>query len=148
MPRIVLTSTVAASARECFDLSLSVDAHTASMSRSRERVVAGIKSGAMGLGDTVTWKARHFGFSFTMASKITEYDAPDRFVDEQVTGPFGRWWHEHTFNESDTTTTMTDTVEFASPLGPLGRSVDTLVLTRYMTRLLTQRNLWLVDALS
>jgi ligand-binding SRPBCC domain-containing protein len=102
----------------------------------------------MGMGDTVTWKARHFGLPVTITSKITEYDAPHRFVDEQVTGPFGRWWHEHTFEESDFTTTMNDTVEFASPLGPIGKAVDAVVLTRYMTRLLTQRNLGLVEALS
>ncbi len=148
MPQIVLTTRVAASARECFDLSLSVDAHTASMSPSGERVVAGIESGVMGLGDSVAWRARHFGLPFTMTSQITEYDAPHRFVDEQVAGPFRRWWHEHTFKESEGATTMTDTVEFASPLGPLGKLVDAMVLTRYMTRLLTVRNLWLVEALS
>jgi ligand-binding SRPBCC domain-containing protein len=148
VPQIVLTTRVAASARECFDLSLSVDAHVASMSRSGERVDAGIESGVMGLGDSVTWRARHAGLPFTMTSQITEYDAPHRFVDEQVTGPFRRWWHEHTFEETEGATTMTDTVEFASPLGPLGTLVDAMVLTRYMTRLLTVRNLWLLEALS
>ncbi|HEX2895880.1 MAG TPA: SRPBCC family protein [Marmoricola sp.] len=148
MPRIVLTSTIAAPARTCFELSLSVDAHTASMAGSGERIVAGVSTGVMGLGDTVTWRARHFGLPFTMTSEITEYDAPHRFVDEQVTGPFKRWWHEHTFEERAGTTTMTDHVEFASPWGPLGKTVDALVLTRYLTRLLTRRNEWLVQALS
>jgi len=83
-----------------------------------------------------------------MTSQITECDAPNRFVDEQVTGPFKRWRHEHAFEERDGTTTMTDTVEFASPLGPLGMLVDAMVLTRYMTRLLALRNRWLVEALS
>lgn len=49
------------------------------------------------LGDTVTWRGRHFGIPFTMTSAITAYEAPHRFVDEQVRGPFRRWWHEHTF---------------------------------------------------
>jgi hypothetical protein len=40
------------------------------------------------------------------------------------------------------------TTPFNSPLGPLGKLIDTLVLTRYMTRLLAQRNRWLVEALS
>lgn len=148
MPRIVLTTRIVAPARECFDLSLSVDAHTASMSSSGERVVGGVESGAMGLGDTVTWRARHFGIPFRMTSRITEYDAPHRFVDEQQSGPFGRWRHEHRFEEVDGTTTMTDVVEFTAPLGPLGRLVDALFLTRYMTRLLAQRNRWLAAALS
>jgi ligand-binding SRPBCC domain-containing protein len=118
------------------------------MSRSGERIVGGVGSGIMGPGDSVTWQARHFGIPFRMTSQITDYDAPNRFVDEQASGPFERWWHEHRFEETDGTTTMTDIVEFNSPLGPLGKLIDTLVLTRYMTRLLAQRNRWLVEALS
>lgn len=148
MPQIVLRTGIAASARDCFDISLSVDAHTASMSRSGERIIGGIRSGVLGLGDSVTWRARHFGLPFTMTSRITEFDPPHRFVDEQVAGPLERWWHEHTFEETDGTTTMTDVVEFASPLGPLGTLFDAVILTRYMTRLLKLRSRWLVDALS
>lgn len=118
------------------------------MARSGERIVGGVSSGGMKLGDTVTWRARHFGFRFTMTSQITDLVAPRRFVDEQVSGPFAHWWHEHVFEDRDDATLMTDTVEFASPAGPIGRLVDTLVLTKYMTRLLTQRNRWLADALS
>jgi len=148
VPQIVLTSVIQAPARACFDLSLSVDAHTASMAKSGERIVGGVTSGAMALGDTVTWRARHFGIPFTMTSRISEYEAPTRFVDEQVSGPFGRWWHEHRFEEVSGGTLMTDTVEFASPLGPLGRLADQVLLTRYLTRLLEQRNTWLVEALT
>lgn len=148
MPRIVLTTRIAASPDECFDLSLSVDAHTASMSDSGERVVGGVQSGAMSLGDSVTWRARHFGVPFTMTSTITDLDRPHRFVDQQVDGPFGRWWHEHTFVQDGAATAMTDVVDFASPLGPLGRLVDAVVLTRYMTRLLDTRNRWLAEALA
>jgi len=43
---------------------------------------------------------------------------------------------------------MTDTVEFAAPAGALGRWVERLVLTRYMTRLLRTRNDWLVATLT
>ena len=100
------------------------------------------------MGETVTWKARHLGLPFTMTSRITEYEAPRRFVDEQVTGPFARWWHEHTFEEVGGVTLMTDRVEFASPLGPLGGLVDSTILTSYLTRLLTERNRWLTAALA
>jgi len=43
---------------------------------------------------------------------------------------------------------MTDVVEFESPVGPVGRRVNALVLTRYLTKLLEQRNAWLVEALA
>ncbi|HWV77557.1 MAG TPA: SRPBCC family protein [Isoptericola sp.] len=148
MPTIVLTTEIPAGPEACFALSLSVDAHTASMRRSGERAVAGVTSGAMGPGDTVTWRARHFGVPIRMTSRISAHDAPHRFVDEQVSGPFRRWWHEHRFEETPGGTRMTDTVEFAAPAGALGRWVERLVLTRYMTRLLRTRNDWLVATLT
>jgi ligand-binding SRPBCC domain-containing protein len=79
---------------------------------------------------------------------ISQYDAPHRFVDEQVSGPFRRWWHEHRFETVAGGTLMTDVVEFESPVGPVGRRVNALVLTRYLTKLLEQRNAWLVEALA
>jgi ligand-binding SRPBCC domain-containing protein len=99
----------------------------------------------MRLGDSVTWKARHFGLPITMTSVISEYDAPHRFVDEQRSGPFRRWWHEHRFESTGDGTLMTDVVEFESPSGPVGRLVNALVLARYMTNLLEQRNAWLAS---
>lgn len=35
---------------------------------------------------------------------------------------------------------MTDEIDFRSPLGPLGRAVDRLVLERYLRRLIGSRN--------
>jgi len=140
---IRLETLIAAPASDCFSLSLSVDAHTASMSASGERAVGGVTSGIMGLGDAVTWRARHFGLMFRMTSAITEYEYPCRFVDEQQRGPFRRWRHEHTFTATDAGTRMIDVAQFRSPLGPAGAMADYLVLDRYMRRLLSQRNAWL-----
>jgi len=148
VPRIELLTKIPATPGRCFELSLSVDAHQSSMSQSGERAVAGVTSGVMRLGDSVTWKARHFGVPITMTSVISEYDAPYRFVDEQRSGPFKRWWHEHRFEPTSGGTLMTDVVEFESPAGAVGRLVNALVLTRYMTTLLERRNAWLTDALS
>ena len=148
MPRIELTTEIPATPEECFELSLSVDAHRSSMADSGERAVAGVTSGVMRLGDSVTWKARHFGLPITMTSVISAYDAPHRFVDEQQSGPFRRWWHEHRFEPAAGGTRMTDVVEFEAPVGAVGRLVNVLVLTRYMTTLLERRNAWLREALS
>jgi ligand-binding SRPBCC domain-containing protein len=141
---IRLDTVIAAPIGDCFDLSLSVDAHTASMGASRERAIRGVTSGVMKLGDTVTWRARHFGIPFQMTSAITEYQYPSRFVDEQQRGPFARWWHEHRFTTlADGETQMTDTVHYRSPLGPLGSVADRLVLDHYLPHLLRERNVWL-----
>ena len=148
MPRFEVQTRITAEPARCFDLSLSVDAHTESMGPSGERAVGAIISGQMALGDTVTWRARHFGVWFRMTSAIAAYDRPVRFVDEQVRGPFAFWRHEHRFEPiASGGTQMIDVVEFRSPGGPVGRLVDRAVLSRYMAKLIRQRNAWLQQAL-
>jgi ligand-binding SRPBCC domain-containing protein len=129
-----------------FDLSLDVDAHVASMSESGERAVDGVTSGLIGPGETVTWRARHFGIPFTMTSRITEWERPHRFVDEQVRGPFQTFHHEHRFEHAGGTTTMTDRIRFDAPLGPIGRLAERLVLSRYLEKLIEQRGRYLKAA--
>ncbi|SHG05245.1 SRPBCC family protein [Streptoalloteichus hindustanus] len=149
--RFELTTRVPAPVEAVFDASLDVDVHLGSMRRSGERVVGGVRSGRMGLADTVTWQARHFGVPWRMTSVISACDRPHRFVDEQVRGPFRRWWHEHVFEvdpDDPTRTTMRDAVEFAAPAGPLGRLVAAAGLRRYLERLIVARNAHIVEVLA
>lgn len=132
----------------CFALSLTVDAHLASMAASGECVIGGVTSGEMTLGDHVTWRAVHFGVPFRMTSTISEYDRPRRFVDHQLRGPFRRFRHEHLFAATgDGATLMTDVLDFRAPFGLLGRLAEWLVLDRYLEKLIRQRNDWLAAAL-
>lgn len=130
---------------ELFDLSLSIDTHVESMARSGERAVAGVTSGAIGLGESVTWRARHFGIVWTMTSRITALERPHRFVDEQVRGPFRSFRHEHRFERDGDLTVMTDTVTLRSPL--FGWIVEPLLLRPYLQRLIRSRNAVLVASL-
>ena len=55
---------------------------------------------------------------------VREFDAPYRFVDAQLNGPFARWEHRHRFTEGaegEGGTWMEDRVTYQLPLGPLGR---------------------------
>jgi ligand-binding SRPBCC domain-containing protein len=145
--RFQLVNVVDAAPEVLFDLSLDIDLHVRSMAASNERAVAGVTSGRIGPGQDVTWRARHFGVPLTMSSRITAYDRPARFVDEQIRGPFSRFRHEHLFERVGGGTRMTDRVEFAAPLGPLGRVVEKLVLARYLERLIAERNRELLGAI-
>ncbi len=141
MTRFELETRIAAPVPLVFGLSLDVDAHTASMARSGERAVAGVTSGAMALGDTVTWRARHFGVVWRMTSRITAYDHPTHFVDEQTAGPFHHWWHaHHSTPDGHGGTLMRDEITFQAPLGPLGRLAERAALDRYMPHLMRERN--------
>ncbi|MEA2634706.1 MAG: hypothetical protein QOH92_1473 [Chloroflexota bacterium] len=95
MPVIILRTRVAAPPSRCFDLARDVDIHQRSTAGSRERAVAGVISGLLGRGDEVTWEATHFGVRQRLTSRITEFDPPNRFVDEMVRGAVARFRHEH-----------------------------------------------------
>ncbi len=129
---------------QLFDLARNIDAHRASMARSREEAIAGVTSGLISLGEEVTWRARHFGVPLTMTSRITQMEWPDRFVDEQSKGPFRRFRHVHEFSHDAAGTVMIDRIEFDAPFGPLGVLVEKLVLARYLRQLIESRNRHLV----
>lgn len=132
---------LATTPEEAFDVSLDVDFHLESFRESGEHVVGGTKAGTMGLGDVVTWRARHFGVWWTMTSTITAFDRPHSFVDEQKQGPFKRFHHLHTFElTSDGKTRMSDFVTFEAPLGPLGKIAERVALARYLPKLIDLRN--------
>jgi ligand-binding SRPBCC domain-containing protein len=99
-----------------------------------------VTSGLIGLGEEVTWQARHFGVPFRMTSRIADLDAPNRFVDEQVRGPFARFRHEHTFTpQSNGSTMMIDQVAFEAPFGPIGRLSERVLLARHLEHLIRDR---------
>lgn len=147
MGRFDLVTRIAAEPRRVFEASLDVGVHTASMAEAREEAVAGVTDRGLVLGDSVTWRARHFGVWWRMTAEITAYEPPGFFVDEQRRGPFRSWRHEHRFTADGDDTVMRDTVEFAVPFGPVGRLVEALVLQRYMARLIDSRNRHLKETL-
>ncbi|WP_431929878.1 SRPBCC family protein [Nonomuraea jabiensis] len=144
MSRFEVTTLVLAPPPIVFDASLSVDVHASSMRHSNEQAVAGVTSGQLALGDQVTWRARHFGLTWHLTSTISAYIRPTYFVDEQVSGPFQRWHHAHTFeaihHDDIDATLMKDIVDFTAPAAPLGTIAEVLVLKRYMTKLILRRN--------
>ncbi len=61
-----------------------------------------------------------FGVPAKWRTLITEYDAPHSFADVQLSGPYRRWDHRHTFSAVQGGTLVEDKVEYEMPLGPLG----------------------------
>ena len=140
MTIIELTTDIDAPIEHVFDLARDLDLHARSMAHTGERAVAGRTSGLIDVGDSVTWRARHFGLWWSLTSRITAVEAPIRFEDVQERGPFAWFRHEHRFERAGRGTRMHDRWEHRSPFGLLGRLVDRLVLGRYMRSLLMTRN--------
>jgi ligand-binding SRPBCC domain-containing protein len=115
-----LTTPIDAPMERVFDLARDLDLHQRSMAHTGEAAVAGTTCGLIGLGETVTWRARHFGVTQHFTSRITAFSPPRHFQDEMVRGAFKRFVHDHYFESLDGAperTLMRDVVEFDAPWG-------------------------------
>ena len=72
--------------------------------------------------------------------KVTEMKKPEMFSDEQLQGDFKILKHEHYFKPCDNGTIVIDLLYFESPYGVFGQWFNSLYLTKYLKRLLEQRN--------
>jgi len=138
--RIQLETRIAAPAQRCFFLSLSIDLHVDSTASTRERTIAGVTTGLIGEGESVTWRGRHFGFMLSHTSTITRYEPPDFFQDVMTAGMFRSFEHDHRFQQQNGATVMTDELRFSAPLGIFGLAAERLVLRNYLIRFLRERN--------
>jgi ligand-binding SRPBCC domain-containing protein len=140
MQTIRLVTWVNAPVERCFKLSLSVDLHVLSARSTGERIVAGVGTGLMGLNQTVTWSAKHFGRQFQHTSLLDAWRPFSYFRDVMVEGAFETFVHEHHFAVMNDGTRIRDEVRFSAPMGPLGLVAEKLVLRRHLIRLLKRRN--------
>ena len=145
MPLIEIKTKIKADMQTCFDLSRNIDLHKASLKHSNEKAIAGKTSGIIGLNEWVTWEAKHLGITQRLTSQITEFNAPNYFVDEMVSGAFKSFRHEHIFQSKHEFTLMTDKFYFESPFGFFGKLANFLFLKRYMLKLLHIRNAFLKE---
>ncbi|CAH1216547.1 SRPBCC family protein [Paenibacillus sp. JJ-223] len=133
----------------CFDAARNIDLHTRTVwKHTRERAVAGVTTGLIGAGESVTLEATHFGIRQRLTSRIVEFDRPFLFVDQMEKGAFKSMRHVHSFEQRDNQATcMRDTLIFEAPLGVLGMIAERLVLRKYMHAFLKSRNARLKNVL-
>jgi len=140
MVTIKLSREINAPIERCFDLSRSIDLHTASTSKTNEKAIAGRISGLIGNNETVTWRAKHFGVYQKLTIKIIEVKPPFYFKDVMLKGAFKVFEHEHFFGQKNATTIMEDILVFRAPFGFLGSIAEKLFLKNYLRKFLLVRN--------
>ena len=140
MPTIELTIEIHSNIETCFDLARSIDFHTISTSGTNEKAISGRTSGLINLDEQVTWQATHFGIRQKLTSKITAYERPFHFRDEQEKGVFKFIVHDHYFEQANDRVIMKDVFSFQSPFGILGKVFDKLILKNYLKKFLVERN--------
>ena len=72
-------------------------------------------------GMIVSYRIAPFGgVHIPWVTEITHVREPEFFVDEQRSGPYRFWHHQHHFTPIDGAVEMTDLVHFQLPLGRVG----------------------------
>ena len=140
MTTIYLITEIKAPIETVFNNSRNITVHIETASKTNEKAIAGITSGLIELNETVTWQGKHFGLKLQHQSKITQMQFPNNFTDEMVKGCFKSFKHEHTFTSKNGITIMEDKLMYTTPFGIFGKLFDKIVLKKYLTNFLLERN--------
>lgn len=76
MAVIYVETFIKAPLEKCFDMARNIDIHTQTTSHTKERAVSGVTTGKIGLGESVTFEAKHFIIRQRLQSKIVDYNRP------------------------------------------------------------------------
>jgi ligand-binding SRPBCC domain-containing protein len=86
-------------------------------------------------GAKIDYRIRLHGIPIKWQTRISAWQPNERFVDEQIRGPYRNWHHEHLFDDAGQQTVMTDVVNYGVWLGaffhPLVVKKDLLRVFQY-----------------
>lgn len=100
---------------------------------------------ALSEGALIDYRLKLHGLPIRWRSRISVWQPRDRFVDEQVRGPYRFWRHEHTFREHDGGTLCRDVVHYDVPGGSL---IHRLFVERDVRRIFEYRRQRLPELLA
>lgn len=72
-------------------------------------------------GALIDYTIKLYGIPMNWQTGITEWDPPYSFEDTQLSGPYAKWVHTHSFVSDRRGTSIQDRVVYALPFGPIGR---------------------------
>ena len=91
-------------------------------------------------GMIVTYRLRPFaGIAIPWTTEITHVEEPFFFVDEQRSGPYRLWHHQHLFAEGHQELYMTDIVHYQLSFGWLGHLCAGAFVRRRLERIFQYR---------
>ncbi len=89
----------------------------------------------LAVGSLIRYRLRWRWMPIRWTTEISEWNAPHRFVDREISGPYAQWNHEHWFAPHEGGTTMRDRVTYGLPLGWIGRAAYAIVVKRDVERI-------------
>jgi ligand-binding SRPBCC domain-containing protein len=94
---------------------------------------------AMQVGALIDYRLKLHGIPFRWQSRISRWEPPHAFADEQLTGPYRSWVHTHSFEEIEGGTLIRDSVDYALPLWPLS-GLGMPIVRRQLSRIFEYRS--------
>ncbi len=78
-------------------------------------------------GTLIDYRLRLFGIPLRWQARISRWQPPIGFVDEQLHGPYRAWRHTHRFHEDGEATIIEDVLRYRLPFAPFGDIFHPLV---------------------
>ena len=90
-------------------------------------------------GQLIDYTIKLLGFRVRWRTIITEYKHNDRFVDQQLKGPYSMWHHSHTFYNVDNGVKMIDEINYVMPFGFIGKIANKIWVKRDLDNIFKYR---------
>ncbi|MCX6304803.1 MAG: SRPBCC family protein [Bacteroidetes bacterium] len=81
----------------------------------------------------------------TWVTEITQVNEPFYFVDDQRSGPYSIWHHEHHFESVENGVMMTDKLFYKVPFGLFGDMLDRMFIHRQVKGIFKYREIFLEE---
>ena len=86
--------------------------------------VTGMKPDKIEKDAIINYQLKLQGIPLKWKTRIVDWSPPNFFSDNQESGPYSKWFHQHHFKSFGGGTLMTDIVNFKIPLGLIGYGVS------------------------
>lgn len=103
-------------------------------------ITSDLGDGKMYSGQMISYIVKPvLGIPMRWVTEIKHVEDRKYFVDEQRSGPYKIWHHEHHFETNADGVLMTDRVTYGLPLGILGRIANTLFVEKQLDQIFNYR---------
>jgi ligand-binding SRPBCC domain-containing protein len=79
------------------------------------------------------------GIKMNWLTEITQVNEPHYFIDEQRSGPYSIWHHEHHFEEIEGGVLMKDLLTYAIGYGPMDGLINRMIVNKKVTEIFAYR---------
>ncbi len=92
--------------------------------------VLGKSTDEIGDGTTIDYRLKVHGLPVSWRTRISEWAESQRFVDQQIHGPYRTWNHTHEFEAFAGGTLVRDSIVLKPPMGWMGRAISLGLILR------------------